>query len=199
MAVLSFFLRVNHPGAIRSLWTALLLGLTVGGVFLPRAAAETAISAEYKVKAVFLFNFTQFVEWPAGAFSSDEAPLVIGILGGDPFDAYLDDLVKGEKVGRRPLVVRRCKSPEEIAGCHILFINRSRAAELPQILERLKGRSVLTVSDLDTFNRQGGMMRLATEAGKIQLKISVAPAKSAGLVISSKILSPRTIVPEGKG
>ena len=178
----------------RGLW---LLGATLLGLLAPPAAGQPPVSSEYQVKAVFLFNFAQFVEWPERAFAKSDSPLVIGIVGEDPFGAYLDDLVKGEKVGARPLVVRRGQRPEEIPDSHILFISRSVGADLPKVLEQLRGRSVLTVSDVDTFNRLGGIVRLATEAGKIRLKIGVDAARAAGLTISSKILRPSTIVKEG--
>lgn len=161
-------------------------------------SAETAPSAEYQVKAVFLFNFAQFVEWPARAFREPTAPLVIGILGEDPFGTYLDDLVNGEKIGERPLVVQRCKTEEDLAGCHIVFVCRSEAKNLEKIMAGLKGRSLLTVSDLETFTRQGGMVRFAMESGKVRLRINPDAAKACGLTISSKILRPGTVVTAGK-
>src|SRR5258708_35454074 len=60
--------------------------------------AQTPISREYQLKAVFIFNFTQFVEWPASSFPTDQAPIVIGILGKNPFGGYLGEIVSGEKV-----------------------------------------------------------------------------------------------------
>src|SRR5690242_6746479 len=65
---------------------------------------------EYQVKAVFLFNFAQFVEWPAGSFQAADAPFVIGVLGQDPFGAQLDAVARGETVGQRPLAIRRYRS-----------------------------------------------------------------------------------------
>ena len=161
-------------------------------------AASTAPSAEYQLKAVFLFNFAQFVEWPALAFHEPTAPLVIGVLGDDPFGAYLDDLVRGEKIGNRPLLVRRCKPGEDFTGCHIVFICRSETKELDKILARMKGRNLLTVSDVDSFSRRGGMVRFAMENGKVRLRINAEAAKASGLTISSKILRPGTIITPGK-
>ena len=157
-------------------------------------AAETSLSAEYQVKAVFLFNFAQFVEWPATAFREPQSPLVIGVLGEDPFGAYLDELVSGEKVTEHPLQVRRYQRVEDIADCHILFIGRMAPGQLERIVAQLKKRSVLTVGDGETFTRQGGMVRFVTESGKIRLRINVEAAKACGLTISSKILRPATIV-----
>lgn len=191
------------PGRHRSWlarWSAvgllLLLGIraTVVGAVPPSPP-----SLEYQVKAVFLFNFAQFVEWPARAFAEPPDPLVIGILGDDPFGSYLDDLVHDEMIGRRPVTVRRYRRVEEIAACHILFISRSEATALEKILGGLKNRSVLTVGDAEDFSRHGGMVRFATENGKIRLRIDVEAAKAAELTISSKILRAATIVSRGKG
>src|ERR1700741_2837366 len=88
------------------------------------ASAQTA-SREYQVKAVFLFNFAQFVDWPPAAFSGADAPLVIGILCDDPFGPYLDETVRDEKVADRPLEIQRYRRVDEIRTCHVLFISRS--------------------------------------------------------------------------
>jgi hypothetical protein len=149
---------------------------------------------EYQIKAVFLFNFAQFVDWPAGAFPQPESPLVIGILGEDPFGAYLDQAVRGETVNHRTLVIQRYRRVEDVAKCQILFISRSEAGHLEQILSALRGQSILTVSDADGFSREGGMIRFATENNKIRLKINLEAARAAGLKISSKLLRPAEIV-----
>ena len=194
MAVLTLSRPVqNWPSLLRRV-TAMFLWVALLGWATPGEAAPIAPSAEYQLKAVFLFNFAQFVEWPAPAFREPTAPLVIGVLGDDPFGAYLDDLVRDEKIGSRPLLVRRYKRGEKISDCHIVFICRSEAKELEKILTLLKGRSLLTVSDVDTFTRQGGMVRFTMENGKVRLKINVEAAKAGALTISSKILRPGTII-----
>ena len=175
-----------------------LLGLVLAGLGVPAVRAETALSPEYQLKAVFLFNFAQFVEWPAKVFPDPSAPLVIGVLGKDPFGTYLDDLVGGEKIGDRLLVVRRYSRLEDLTNCHILFISRSEARNLDTIFTRVKEQSLLTVSDVDTFTRQGGMVRFAMENGKIRLRINVEAAKASNLRISSKVLRPDTIATPGK-
>jgi hypothetical protein len=161
-------------------------------------AAQAAISREYQVKAVFLFNFAQFVEWPPSAFSETQAPLVIGVLGEDPFGAFLDETVRGEKVNNRPLLVERYHRVDEIKSCHVLFVSQSEAARLEEIVAGLKGRSILTVSDAAGFAGRGGMIRFTTENNKIRLRINVEAAKAAELTISSKLLRPAVIVATGR-
>ena len=197
MAILSaiFCLRPGRGLARRLL--AVLLALTwLAGA---RAAAPATPTAEYQVKAAFLFNFAQFVEWPAKAFPDEQAPIIVGVLGEDPFGSYLDELVQNEKIGNRPLVVRRYRRVEDVADCHILFISRSAGAQFDKTIASLRGRPLLTVGDLDNFCRLGGMVRFVTENGKIRLRVNIESAKDSGLTISSKLLRWATIVTPEKG
>lgn len=156
-------------------------------------------SAEYQIKAVFLFNFAQFVEWPAQAFSTARSPLVIGVLGEDPFGSYLDEMVQSEKIGERPLTIRRFQSVDEITECHILFVSHSFATQFDKIALQLEGHHLLTVGDVDNFNRNGGIVRFATEKGKIRLRINMEAARDSDLTISSKLLRWATLVTAEKG
>jgi hypothetical protein len=198
MALLTTFgqARGNHAWkAMAGVELVLAALLLAGG---PDVPAQTASPPEYQVKAVFLFNFAQFVEWPTNAFPDAQTPLVIGVLGDDPFGTYLDETVRGERVNNRKLVVQRFRRVEEIQICHVLFISQSEAERLEQILNGLKGRNILTVSDTDSFTRRGGMIRFSTEKNKIRLRINLEAAKAARLTISSKLLRPAEIVTPGK-
>ena len=168
------------------------------GMGRPNLFAETAISKEYQIKAVFLFNFAQFVKWPSKAFSRPDGPFTIGILGNDPFSTFLDETVKGEKVEGHPLVIRRCGSAEEAEGCQILFISGSEASRMESILAVLKGRNILTVSDTEGFLRDGGVVRFVTEENRIHFRISPEAAKHAKLAISSKVLRLAQIAKPGE-
>lgn len=176
---------------LRGMW-ALALGLLIA--LLPQAPARSAQAGEYEVKAVFLFNFSQFVDWPESAFETPGSPFVIGVLGEDPFGAILDEVVRGETVHGRPMVVRRYRSTKEIEDCHILFIARSERQALGEILADLQNRSILTVGDLDDFAARGGMITLVERTQRIRLQINLAAARRVNLAISSKLLMPAEIV-----
>jgi hypothetical protein len=182
-----------HPGLLPWWFHRLAVGtlLLIAAVHSP---AQPATAREYQVKAVFLFNFAQFVEWPRSAFPDEKSPLVIGVLGDDPFGPFLDEVVRGESVGGRSLVIQRYRRPEEIVTCHILFIGSSEAARLGQIIARLPSRDVLTVSDIDGSARAGVMICFLAENKKIRLRINLEVARTAHLVISSKLLRSAEIV-----
>jgi len=190
-------------GAMRGAWSRAVLGaralpfLAAAAAFLaagPGATAQSVGVREYQVKAVFLYNFAEFVEWPPGAFDDSHSPLIIGILGEDPFGAYLDEAVRDATVNSRPMAIRRFRRVEDVTACHILFIGLSEPAQLREALSGLKGRSILTVGEADGFSQLGGMIRFVVENNRIRLRINLDAAKAAGLSISSKLLRPATIV-----
>lgn len=143
---------------------------------------------QYQIKAVFLYNFTKFVDWSVPAFPDENAPLVIGILGEDPFGSYLDEVIAGEKLKDHPLLIQRYNSTEEIRDCHILFINLPDQNKTAEIIESIKGRSILTVSDAPDFLELGGMVRFVTIDKKIRLQINPEASEASAIKISSKLL-----------
>jgi len=163
----------------------MLLSLFAFGLTEMRAQTP---AREYQLKAVFLYNFVQFTEWPTNAFPNTNSPVVIGILGADPFGGTLDETVRGEKVGDRNLVVKRCRRVEEAMDCHVLFISPSEKDPLGVIFWRLKGRNILTVGETENFAENGGMIRFFKEKNKIRFRINVEAVRNASLIISSKLL-----------
>lgn len=124
---------------------ALLLFSTIIGKV---AFSETSVPHEYTVKAAFLYNFAKFVKWPADAFVEVRSPIVLGILGEDPFGSALDP-IKQKTVGDRKIEIKRLDKLEDIKKCHVLFISQSQENDLDSIFAQLKGSNVLTVSDID--------------------------------------------------
>jgi len=153
----------------------------------PNAHAEPPPSREYLIKAAFLYKFTRFVDWPAKAFPNDRAPLVICILGKDRFGVALET-IKDKKVGGRKLVIQRLARPEDLKQCHVLFVSTSEEKRLPNILNAIEGKAILTVSDMRGFAQRGGIINLVTVKKKIRFEINVDAAHLAGLKINSKLL-----------
>ena len=177
----------------RAVYLAVRLAAAWLAVTAPAYAQRPAVD-ERELKAVFLFNFVQFTEWPSEAFPDPQSPIVIGVLGDDPFGRVLDDVVSGELVLNRPLVIKRFRRVEEISSCHVLFVSPSEAAQYEEIFARLKGRSILTVGDTEGFAMHGGIIRFVTEQNRIRLRVNVGAAGAAGLTISSRLLRAAVIV-----
>lgn len=148
------------------------------------AKAQTPTAA-YQVKAVFLFNFTQFVNWPPASFEGGTSPFVIAVLGSDPFGSYLEKVIENERVGNHPIKLVRFADAKEVHDCHILFVNKITPAET---LKDFNRQSMLTVGDTDNFARDGGIIRFYEENHKLRLQINATSARAANLTISSKLL-----------
>jgi hypothetical protein len=178
---------LNRRWTIHVIRHAIVVCLLLAPDFSCDGVARAASTNEYQIKAAFLFNFAKFVVWPARAFADANTPLVIGVLGQDPFGSYLDQTVQGERVDNRQLVIQRYHSTAEIKNCHVLFISRSEAGRLSQIVSSLKSRNLLIVTDAD--GGEGGVIiRFVTEGNRIRFKIDAQAAKAANLTISSKLL-----------
>ncbi len=150
--------------------------------------ARAQTTQEYDLKAVLLYNFMQFVDWPPGT-NKPNAPWVIGVLGRDPFGKVLDDIVRAETHQGRRIVVERYRSLAALGECHILFVSASEADNLPRIFTVLKGRPVLSVGDFEGFAVRGGMIRFTRNPeGKIQLHINLQAVKEGNLMMSAKLL-----------
>jgi hypothetical protein len=151
---------------------------------------------EYQVKAAFLYNFAKFVEWPEGSFAKTGDPIVIGVLGDNPFGRTLDNSVAGKTVDERPLMVRYFSSADKIEPCHILYVSLSERRRLGTVIEALKNKHTLTVGETNDFTAGGGIIGFTLEEGKVRFEINSAASQRAGLKISSKLLKLATTVRE---
>jgi hypothetical protein len=150
--------------------------------------AQPAPNREYQLKAAFLLNFTRFVEWPEAALAANGAPLIIAVLGENPFGSYLEEIVAGEKVNGHPVNIHYYKNTSDIKTCHVLYINFTEIKKMEEVLNGLKGRNILTVSDAPNFPAAGGMIRFFTKDNKIKFQVNLEASKSCNLTISSKLL-----------
>src|SRR4051794_10776660 len=98
--------------------------VALAAVLSPVFCSGAADSLEYNVKAAFLLNFTKFIEWPPTAFADSTAPIAICILGDDPFGSALDQIVNGETVNGRKVVLHRTKQVPGQNFCQVLFVSK---------------------------------------------------------------------------
>jgi hypothetical protein len=183
------------------LWARMLLmaGWMLYGAF--DGLAQDSPHDEYEVKAEFLPLFTQFVKWPSESFADTNAPLVIGVLGDDPFGAALDRAVKNQNsTGGRRLVIKRARDVESIATCHLLFVSKSEKDQIDRILAVMaqRGRAVLTVGDVEGFASRGGTINFVLQGKKVRFEINREAAGRRGLIISWELLNLAQIVPATK-
>jgi hypothetical protein len=183
----------------RRILRASIFALVAGGLYLsasPKALSNNEEGAEYSVKLGFLYNFTKFVEWPPDSFRDPGAPLVICIVGHDPFRQDLEAELRTRKVGDHPIEVRTQTTNNKLSVCHIMFVPVTEKNQSDRILSGLQGSRTLTVGETEGFAVLGGIINLTIEDNKVHLEINRLAADRAGLKISSKLLGIAKIVQE---
>jgi hypothetical protein len=155
----------------------------------PAVSAAEMTLTEYQVKALFLLNFTKYVEWPEVAFSTTNAPVTIGLYGGGRFLEIVKKAAASKTVNGRPILVEAIEKGMAPEKCQMLFISDSEKKLTGQILEKLKGLPVLTVGENDQFLSQGGVVNFVKKDANIRLEINLDAARQSKLKISSKLLN----------
>jgi hypothetical protein len=174
---------------------ALVLAALVSAGAAPEG--PPAVASEEQVKAAFLYHFAQLVEWPAGPPSREA--FEIGIVGREDFDRVLRQVVAGKIVHERTIQLRRYDGPEAVrrAPPQVLFVAGSGRQHVLQVLRALKDAPVLTVSDMEGFAEQGGMIGFRiTGDGRVGFDINLPRVEQAGLRMSSQLLKLARIVGE---
>jgi hypothetical protein len=160
-------------------------------------ASDSPDSSEYLIKAGFIFNFAKFVEWPPVAFAQTDTPIVIGILGTDPFGPILDQIVRDKKIGNRGLIVKRLnwnRDSKDLKDCNILFVSASEKAHIDDVLQIVKSLPILTVGETPGFAERGGIIRFTVEDNRVRFEVNVDAAHLAQLTISSRLLTLARII-----
>lgn len=164
----------------------MMLAVVASVVSPPPARAQ--IADEYELKAEFVARFAHFVTWDPKAFAGADSPIMIGVLGDDPFGRALDRACAGERTADgRGLKVKRSRNPGALADCQIVFVSGSERGRLGGVLNAL-GRDTLTVGDWAEFSKQGGVIAFHADGARIRIAISQGAATKAGLKLSSKLL-----------
>jgi hypothetical protein len=158
--------------------------------------ANSSDSSEYLIKAGFTYNFAKLMQWPASTFPQPDSPIVIGILGTDPFGNTLDTVLTGKKVNARSFVVKHLKWGTDIKGCNILYVSTSEAGHLDEIFRMVKGLPILTIGQMPDFAKRGGIINFIIEDDKVRFEVNVEAAKQADINISSRLLTLAKIIPQ---
>jgi hypothetical protein len=168
-----------------------VLALTVIGSLFPAVLPVKAepVLPEYKVKALFLAKFAKYVEWPAQAFPTTNAPITIGVIGSDRLGADLEHVVQNKVVNGRGFIIKHIAADGDCSGCRIVFVGHSEAARAGTILDRTGTLPILTVGEDAAFKRQGGIITFVIKDEKVRLEINLARANKRGLKLSSKLLA----------
>ncbi len=184
----------HQPPRLSILMLVVLLAATLC------SPVQSEVYDQDQVKAVFLYNLTNFITWPAKANQDDAATFTIGVLGHDAVGIYLEHAVFGETTKGLPIAVKHFRSLHGIQSdpCDLLFIDGDQMHLWPQIREVARRYKILTVSDVAGFGRRGGIVSLLTSGRKIRIEINLEEGRRNGFEISAKLLKLAHIVSVGK-
>ena len=159
--------------------------------------AETDLPREYKIRVAFVYNFTKFIIWPeSSSVPGNTNEFIVAVLGDVPHMPFLQEFVGKNRIMGKRVVIKQFFLPEEIGPCHLLFIPTSQERKIKNILERIRGKPVLTIGDTDGYAKQGVIINFYIEKNRIKFEINVEAAERAGLRISSELLKLARIVTE---
>jgi hypothetical protein len=155
--------------------------------------AQEQKAEEYQVKALFLCNFINFVDWPADSSIHSSPTINVCVIGDDPFGNALDG-IRDKTFKDKKLAIRFYRSYDDPKGCHLLFIPATENRHSAQILKSVREANVLTVGDTEESARQGAIIGFYIEQKKVRFAINIEAARRAGLKISAKLLKLAKII-----
>ena len=178
----------------RQLSAALLLAVS-----LP-AGTSAQDATDARLRAAFLFNFIQYVEWPSSPVPTRDAPLLIGIYRDPELAAAATSMVEGRTVGGRTVEVRVLSRPDQVEDdLSVLYMGSTDPLEIARGLKVVEGRPVLTVGYADGFAERGGMINFVLEDRRMRFEVNRRTTEESGLRLSSQLLRLARIVGDDAG
>lgn len=158
-------------------------------MMMPVRSCAQMKDGDQQTKALYIFNFTRFIEWPDETFDEPESPVIIGVIGDPNIYKHVETVVKGGKIGHHPIITQHFISPEQIKNCHFLYIGLSDPDMVKSILDNKLYGSAITISDEPNFLRWGGAIRFYNEQEKLRFEINKESSEKSNVKISSKLLN----------
>ena len=162
---------------------------SVGLLRTPATAAEPPPLAEHQIKALYLFNFTKYVDWPGPATATNGTPFIIGILDAPELRGDLQEITRGKRIHGREILVRTVATTQDVKACQLVFIGATDKPRIAALLKATQDLAVLTVGEAGNFLTQGGIINFVRQENKLRVEISLDAARRARLVVSAKLLA----------
>lgn len=144
---------------------------------------------ESEVKAVYLYKFASFVQWPDGSFARPDSVLQIGVAGNDALAGQLARVVEGRNVNGHAVVIRKIRRGESMAGLHIVFVGAQDGAAIAEYLHAARGQSVLTVTDSGEALALGSMVNFVVAEQRLRFEVALDHVAPSRLRISARMLA----------
>lgn len=157
-------------------------------------AQDDKSEAEKQIRAQFVYNFANFVEWPDDAFSDAQAPIQVCLFGEVFFAPYLYSY-NGSLIGDRALTVTKADTVDEIrAGCHVLYVGDDERVRLPTFWKEIRYMYVLSIGDRQGFADNGGIVNILRTRDRVQFDVNIENALMNRLFLDSDLLALARII-----
>lgn len=174
--------------------TRIYMFVLITALFLhaERLHAENQQLSEQQLKSAIVYNIARYVTWPASTMNNGQS-FTVGIFGQGRSVSQWGGL-QGKTVHGRKITVRRFTDIDELVNCQLVFIESSERKNVLRILAVLKDYSILTISEIEGFSHNGGMIALHLVNNRMTFEINLKSARTMGLDISSNLLKLATEV-----
>ncbi len=164
--------------------TVLLSGiycLCIGSLALSSQEADYT----QNVKAVFVYNFSRYMSWIDQGHSSTFA---IAVIGESQIVDPLRQIAQKRRVNQKVLQIKHWENTDQIDSCQILFIPESEKAQLRGIVNKIRDKNILIVSETDGALSGGVMINFLISRETIKFEINLRAMKKSGFQPSSELL-----------
>ena len=160
--------------------------LAAVAVLFAGTASNARAQSPEEARAIFLYNFAKFVEWPDSAFASSSAPVVIAVVDANEVGRALEHYVRGKNANGRDIEVRQLKSEAGVGDAHIVFIGSTGLTSA--VIAEIGSKPILSVAEDESFLQQGGIIRLFSQGNKVMCAINAKNSTAAGLKLGDKLV-----------
>lgn len=154
------------------------------GFFLLNIAPVHAQVIDPKYEAIFIYNFTKYIEWPRADGHSE---FIIGILGQGDIVSEMQLMASQKLVGDRKIIIKVFENAENIEHCHLLFITQKKSALLSVAQQKLAGMTTLYVTESPGMALKGADINFISKVNKILFELNEKTMELHNLKVSSDL------------
>ena len=144
-----------------------------------------------KFEALFIYNFTKYIEWPGENQSSE---FVITVLGNDDIIHELESISSRMRANNKPIVIKKATSALAIPPTQILFVPKEKSSEIPQVLESIKNRNILLITQKTNACNLGAALNFISKGGNLSFELNRENIEKYGLKVNSQLFPLGTVV-----
>jgi hypothetical protein len=167
----------------------LLFILLLPLILLTQSAAiklDASEEAGAKIKAIYIYNFTKYIEWPT---EYKDGNFVIGVYGTNmPLLNELNKMATSKMVGAQKMEIKNVSNSAEASQCHIIYILSDNSSQLADVVGKVKGKSTLIVTDKAGMTKQGAGINFSVVENKQKIELNRGNIEKYKLKVASTLV-----------